>query len=77
VRQSQSAGRPEPGTRPGFHDALQACNPDRLLWGSDWPHLRMAPAPNALELLKTCRRWTASEPVFGRIMKLNPAALYG
>lgn len=63
------AGRP-------FHAAMLQANPERLLWGSDWPHLRVAPAPDAANLLDTFRRWTESEDLIARILSTNPAILY-
>jgi predicted TIM-barrel fold metal-dependent hydrolase len=63
------AGRP-------FHDALLQANPQRLLWGSDWPHLRVTPAPDAAELLALFTRWTASAALRSQILVANPAALY-
>lgn len=59
-----------------FHDAMLSANPDRLVWGSDWPHLRVQPAPDATQLLATFRRWTANEVLANRILVSNPAALY-
>ncbi|MBP6900322.1 MAG: amidohydrolase family protein [Burkholderiaceae bacterium] len=64
------AGRP-------FHQALLGANPEALVWGSDWPHLRVAPAPDAVALLDLCRRWTADERLFAQLMQTNPARLYG
>lgn len=63
------AGRP-------FHDALLRANPQRLLWGSDWPHLRVSPAPDAADLLQSFKRWTADEALVAQILERNPAALY-
>lgn len=63
------AGRP-------FHEALLRANPQRLLWGSDWPHLRVTPAPDAANLLDTLERWTASEAMVEQILVGNPNALY-
>jgi predicted TIM-barrel fold metal-dependent hydrolase len=59
-----------------FHDALLQANPQRLLWGSDWPHLRVAPAPDAAQLLGLFKRWTADEALVSRMLVDNPAALY-
>jgi predicted TIM-barrel fold metal-dependent hydrolase len=59
-----------------FHDALLRANPDRLVWGSDWPHLRVNPAPDASQLLATFKRWTADDALVNRILAANPAALY-
>jgi predicted TIM-barrel fold metal-dependent hydrolase len=59
-----------------FHDAMLRANPARLVWGSDWPHLRVNPAPEAAQLLATLQRWTADEALVNAILVANPAALY-
>ena len=59
-----------------FHDALLRAHPQRLLWGSDWPHLRVTPAPSAAALLDVFKRWTASDTLVAQILQSNPAALY-
>ena len=59
-----------------FHEAMLKANPDRLVWGSDWPHLRVNPAPDAADLLATFRRWTGKTALVHRILVENPAALY-
>ena len=60
-----------------FHDALLKANPKRLMWGSDWPHLRVQPAPDAALLLELFQRWTGSDRLVDQILVTNPAALYG
>ncbi len=60
-----------------FHDALLRANPQRLLWGSDWPHLRVAPEPDTAALLRTFKRWTADDTLERQILEHNPGALYG
>jgi predicted TIM-barrel fold metal-dependent hydrolase len=60
-----------------FHDALLQANPQRLLWGSDWPHLRVTPSPDAAHLLDTFKHWTASPALIEQILVANPSALYG
>jgi len=64
------AGRP-------FHALLLQANPERLVWGSDWPHLRLEPAPDAAALLATCKRWTGDAGMVERILVTNPGLLYG
>jgi len=59
-----------------FHDALLRANPDRLLWGSDWPHLRVTPAPDAADLLAMFKRWTPDDGLVEQILVHNPASLY-
>lgn len=59
-----------------FQEALVQANPEALVWGSDWPHLRVDPAPDAADLLTLCRRWTPDAQVLTRILQSNPARLY-
>lgn len=59
-----------------FQDAMIKANPAQLVWGSDWPHLRVTPEPDALQLLDTFKRWTADELLAQRILRDNPDALY-
>ena len=66
-----------PDVRP-FHDALVRKNPQRLIWGSDWPYLRMGEAtPDAGHLLDLLDEWTGDDALRERILVKNPAALYG
>jgi len=66
-----------PDARP-FHDALVAANPARLLWGSDWPFVRMGEAsPDAGALLDLFHAWVPDSAVRRRILVDNPAALFG
>lgn len=60
-----------------FHAALLAANPDQLVWGSDWPHLRVSPLPDAAQLLDAFKRWTNDERLAQKILVSNPARLYG
>ena len=64
------AGRP-------FHAHLLEANPKRLVWGTDWPHLRVEPAPDAARLLQQFKDWTANQALIDQILVDNPAALYG
>lgn len=60
-----------------FHAALLAANPDQLVWGSDWPHLRVSPVPDAAQLLDAFKRWTNDAQLVQKILVNNPARLYG
>jgi 2-pyrone-4,6-dicarboxylate lactonase len=73
-----SRAKPDyPDARP-LHDALVAANPDRLLWGSDWPYVRMGdPTPDAGRLLDLFQAWVGDAELARRILVDNPAALYG
>ncbi|MDB5830086.1 MAG: putative metal-dependent hydrolase, TIM-barrel fold [Variovorax sp.] len=65
-----------------------ACNPERMLWGSDWPHPQPGVRPHATDIfpphdvdnaqvLDQLRRWTADESTFRKMLVENPARLYG
>ena len=61
-----------------FHEALVRANPDRLIWGTDWPHPRIeGEMPNAGHLLDLFNEWTPDAIVRRKILVDNPARLYG
>jgi predicted TIM-barrel fold metal-dependent hydrolase len=65
-----------PDARP-FHEALVRANPDRLVWGSDWPHPRIeGEMPDAGRLLELFQKWTPDEATRRCILVDNPARLY-
>ncbi|NYT35980.1 hydrolase [Allopusillimonas soli] len=70
--------------------ALIDANPDRMLWGSDWPHPGAAAGPKRppgeitpnrqeddLRALRRCIAWAGSTPIARKILVDNPARLYG
>jgi predicted TIM-barrel fold metal-dependent hydrolase len=60
-----------------FHRKLIEANPSRLVWGSDWPHLRVTPAPDAAVLLAMFKDWTDNTELIRQILIDNPTQLYG
>ena len=61
-----------------FHDALIDANPDRLLWGSDWPFLRMGDrTPKVGYLVDLFEAWIGDDALRRKILVANAAALYG
>jgi 2-pyrone-4,6-dicarboxylate lactonase len=62
-----------------FHDALVAANPERLLWGTDWPHPSIAAEimPDDGHLLDLFYAWTPDEAVRRRILVETPEGLFG
>lgn len=61
-----------------FHDALVDANPERLLWGSDWPFLGMnAWRPDPIALLNVLEQWTGNDRLLEQVLVTNPASLYG
>jgi 2-pyrone-4,6-dicarboxylate lactonase len=66
-----------PDARP-FHEALVGANPERLVWGSDWPHPRVeGEMPDAGHLFELFQVWTTDAATRERILVTNPAQLYG
>ena len=61
--------------------ALVAWAPDRIIWGSAWPHLNWpkdaADLPEDLHLLEALGAWTSDKQVRDRILRENPETLYG
>ena len=62
-----------------LHAALVAANPERLMWGTDWPHPSIAAAvmPDDGHLLDLLFDWTPDEAVRRRILVETPARLFG
>jgi D-galactarolactone isomerase len=60
---------------------LVAAAPDRLLWGSDWPHTtaqkESRTLPDNIDLLNLLGDWVPDEKTRNRILVDNPAALFG
>jgi predicted TIM-barrel fold metal-dependent hydrolase len=58
------------------HRALLDAAPDRVVWGSDWPHTRPgAERPATAHLLELARGWTA-EAMRERLFWRNAIGLY-
>jgi 2-pyrone-4,6-dicarboxylate lactonase len=61
-----------------FARKLVETRPDRLLWGSDWPHVFIKlPMPNDGDLLNLLAEWVPDAATRRRILVDNPAKLYG
>jgi predicted TIM-barrel fold metal-dependent hydrolase len=59
-----------------FHRALLQAHPHHLVWGSDWPHLRVTPTPRPEDLLQVFKRWTDSDALVQQLLSDNPERLY-
>lgn len=70
--------------------ALIRANPDRVVWGTDWPHPNAAPPPGGKPtdvtplyavddgaILNQLPRWAPDAAVRRKILVSNPATLYG
>ena len=70
---------------PGYADAgavaaaYVRAAPERLVWGSDWPHPTEKPdhKPDDAHLLDLFADWAGTGAAFRRILVDNPAELYG
>jgi predicted TIM-barrel fold metal-dependent hydrolase len=77
------ANRVSRGDLPPYDDvkpmahALIAAAPDRIMWGTDWPHPNKYIAnPNDGDLVDAFGDWVTDEAMRRRIMVDTPAALY-
>jgi predicted TIM-barrel fold metal-dependent hydrolase len=59
--------------------ALVAHAPERLVWGTDWPHVNMNDLvmPNDGDLVDLLAEWVPEEATRNRILVHNPCVLYG
>jgi predicted TIM-barrel fold metal-dependent hydrolase len=75
---------PERPGQPGNYNALAevasayiGIAPERMVWGSDWPHLlEIESMPDDRKLFELVASWTEDEAVRKRIWVDNPQALY-
>jgi 2-pyrone-4,6-dicarboxylate lactonase len=57
---------------------LAAVNPERLIWGTDWPHvMNKKPMPNDGDLTDLVAEWLPDAALRERVLVTNPAVLYG
>jgi len=58
--------------------ALVKTAPERLIWGTDWPHVMMKKImPNDADICDLLADWVPDEAIRHRILVDNPASLYG
>jgi predicted TIM-barrel fold metal-dependent hydrolase len=61
-----------------FARALFETAPERLLWGSDWPHVMVKGAmPNDGDLCDILCHWAGDDGMLRKVLVDNPASLYG
>jgi len=72
-----TAGPPYADTTP-FARALVEAAPDRMVWGSDWPHVaHPGTMPNVGDLLDLLADWVPDPAQRDAVLAANPARLYG
>jgi len=70
-------------TAPGYTDAAPLAQalietaPDRIIWGSDYPHLSFADKVGSIELFNLLGKWAPAETTRRRILTDNPRTLFG
>jgi len=57
--------------------ALMEAAPDRLIWGSDYPHLSFADKVGTVQLWNLLGRWAPDEATRRQILVDNPRKLFG
>ena len=71
------------GTLPTMADvapmarAVIAAAPDKIIWGSDYPHLSFADKVGSVQLFNLLGDWTSDEATRRKILVDNPAKLFG
>ncbi|MGB0626761.1 MAG: amidohydrolase family protein [Alphaproteobacteria bacterium] len=70
--------RPPYSDTVAFAQALIERNPDRVMWGSDWPHPdHFEEMPNDGDLLDLLLEWAPDAALRQKILVDNPAELFG
>jgi 2-pyrone-4,6-dicarboxylate lactonase len=68
---------PYPDVTPLAHAIIDA-NPDRVVWGTDWPHPKHEGAmPNDGAMCDRLLEWIPDTTVRNKVLSANPAKLYG
>lgn len=60
-----------------FVERLTRRHADRLVWGTDWPHVTEAEKPDDVHLLDEMRRWMPNKAMQSRVIVENASNLYG
>ena len=61
-----------------FARALLDANPERVIWGTDWPHVIIkTPMPNDGDLADLLSHWIPDARLREQVLVRNPARLYG
>ena len=61
-----------------FARALLEANPERVLWGTDWPHVMLKGSmPNDGQLADVLLDWIPDTKLREQVLMRNPAKLYG
>jgi D-galactarolactone isomerase len=70
------AGPPDYPDATRIAQALVSAAPERMVWGSDWPHVTERHKPDDANLLDLLTVWAGSDSIRTRILVDNAAELY-
>jgi predicted TIM-barrel fold metal-dependent hydrolase len=72
-----NAGPPAYADKAKIVQAYLKAAPERMIWGSDWPHPTEREKPNDAVLFDLMGEWAGDEAIRQRVLVANPAQLYG
>jgi predicted TIM-barrel fold metal-dependent hydrolase len=75
--QLSKAGAPDYADYRTFARTLAAAAPERMVWGTNWPHPKVDFMPDDADLLETLLDWVDDDATRWQILADNPARLYG
>ncbi len=73
---TSTIGFPDYGDVDALASALAAHRPDRVLWGTDWPHSGETRKPDDALLLDQTARWVPDDALRTALLVTNPHRLY-
>jgi 2-pyrone-4,6-dicarboxylate lactonase len=76
LERSSSSGAPFDDVIP-FASALLRKAPERVLWGTDWPHPNVTSVPDDIDLIDAIPRFAPERELQEQLLATNPARLYG
>jgi predicted TIM-barrel fold metal-dependent hydrolase len=77
LNMGSKAGAPTYADTVAVAKAYIQANPQRVLWGSNWPMPGENPTPDILEILNALSVAAQSQTLLHRILVENPEALFG
>ena len=75
--QDTKVGAPTYADATPIAQAYAKAAPERMVWGSDWPHPTEKEKPDDAVLFDLLAQWVPDEATRNRILVQNPEALYG
>ena len=75
--QDTKVGAPTYADAMPIAQAYAKAAPERMVWGSDWPHPTEKEKPDDAVLFDLLTQWVPDEATRNRILVQNPEALYG